>query len=70
MQQEHEIDGYQFDRDFCQQCEHGCEESRVTFRMIKDESTLFLTLYNAHNGYYGHGFEMTCGNESLHDGTL
>lgn len=66
-------DGYQFDRDFFQE---GSPESqwdeggRVTFRLEKEGASLFLTLYNSHNGYYGHGFEMTCGNERLHDGTL
>lgn len=31
---------------------------------------LFLHLYNAHNGYYGHGFEVKHGGEVVEDDTL
>ena len=30
----------------------------------------FLVLYNHHNGYYGHGFEVTHGGTSLNEGCL
>lgn len=36
----------------------------VTFRLIDGESEMFLTLYNHHNGYYEHGWEMKSGGEN------
>ena len=37
----------------------------VTFRLANDSGEeIFLTLYNHHNGYYGHGWEMRDGGES------
>lgn len=42
-----------------------------TFRLVADGGReLFLTLYNCHNGYYGHGFEMKCGEHNLYSGIL
>lgn len=31
---------------------------------------IYLCLYNAHNGYYSHGFNMDVGGETLHSGTI
>lgn len=58
-------DGFQFDRGYFME-----KSESVEFRLVKGEEEIFLLLWNSHNGYYGHGFEMTCGNEKLHDGTL
>ena len=42
----------------------------AVFKLTKGEDQIFLTLFNVQNGYYGHGFSMTCGNETLHGGTI
>ena len=31
---------------------------------------IFLVLFNDHNGYYGHGFEMKIGDETKYSGCL
>jgi hypothetical protein len=71
--EEIDFEGFQFDTQYFDDNlpdMHGEEGSAVGFRLIKGEEQIFLTLWNVHNGYYGHGFSMTCGNERLHDGTL
>jgi len=58
-----DIDGYVFDKAFF---EYVASNDRmliaggmVAFKMTCDgKPDLFLHLYNAHNGYYGHGFEV------------
>lgn len=43
----------------------------VTFKLWAiGQPDLYLTLFNHHNGYYGHGFDMAIGDKVLHDGTL
>lgn len=43
----------------------------ASFRLVSETGRdLFLTIFNFHNGYYSHGFEMTVGDESLLDGYL
>lgn len=53
--------GFNFDTDFNEgelYPDHAGGGS-VTFRLTNDAAEeLFLTLYNHHNGYYGHGWEM------------
>lgn len=66
-------EGFQFDTKFVQ---HGIEAidveegGIVVFRLTKDKAELFLTLWNSHNGYYGHGFEMSINAEIIHKGYL
>ena len=35
------------------------------FRLTKDKEEIFLLLWNDHNGFYAHGFEMKSGDEKL-----
>lgn len=42
----------------------------VTFQLKKGRKKIFLTLYNSHNGYYGHGFDMLKGLNEIHKGFL
>lgn len=68
-----EPDGFQFDREYCTTEVPGVDVEdggAVVFRLLKGEEEIFLMLWNSHNGYYGHGFDMTCGDERLHDGCL
>lgn len=58
--------GYNFDTSFK---EDGLFPDRdsggsVTFRLANEAGEeMFLTLYNHHNGYYGHGWDMRSGGE-------
>lgn len=69
---ESDLDGYQFDRDFFQEGDESEFDwgGSVTFKLDKDGDSVFLTLYNSHNGYYSHGFEMSIGNECIRDGSI
>lgn len=72
------LEDYVFDKTFVK--EHILspydEGGSVAFRLVKDsqdespKEVLYLTLYNFHNGYYGHGFEMTVGDEKISSGYL
>jgi len=43
----------------------------VSFRLLKNnEEAGFLTLWNAHNGYYRHGFQMKDEDLVIHDSDL
>lgn len=66
-------EGFNFDTKFFQEIalSGGFEEGgMVVFRMTKGEEEIFLTLYNSHNGYYSHGFEMSVGGTTIHEGDL
>lgn len=39
------------------------EGGSVTFLLKSGEEKLYLTLFNCHNGYYGHGFVFKIGDE-------
>jgi hypothetical protein len=56
-----EYPGYKFDKSYESVEEHNPGGGgEVTFRLIKDGApNLILTIYNYHNGYYGHGFTFT-----------
>lgn len=40
------------------------------FRIVSPERELFIVLTNAHNGYYGHGFELSADDRVLREGGL
>jgi len=43
----------------------------VSFRLMKDcKEAGFLTLWNSHNGYYSHGFQMQEDDLIIHDSSL
>ena len=67
--------GYNFDTSFhTRECvePNGCEETMVaTFKLKKDgEKSIYLRLWNCHNGYYAHGFDMCQGETTLYQGDL
>ena len=69
-----EPDNFQFDTEFFRE-EIPCKQDMdcggvAVFRLVKGDEEIFLTLWNAHNGYYGHGFSMECGKEQLRYGCL
>ena len=63
-------EGFVFDTTFCEEDSGGYGDNWATFRLVKDGREVFLVLYNSHNGYYCHGFEMTLKGTNLHSGGL
>jgi hypothetical protein len=66
-------DGYQFDPNFFEQNLEGYdfdEGGAAIFKLVKGHDHLFLTLFNSHNGYYGHGFEVKHGGITVNSGCL
>jgi len=72
--QEHEknegADGFNFDTEFMETSSDSNGGGQVSFRLIGDNGERFLTLWNYHNGYYSHGFEMEHGDRAIHQGIL
>lgn len=66
-------DKYSFDPeyfDYVQSRDLDCGE-QVCFRLIAEgEPDVFLHLYNAHNGWYGHGFTVSIDGEVIKDECL
>ena len=59
--------GYNFDTAFNEgelYPNHDDCGGSVTFRLANGSDEMFLTLYNHHNGYYGHGWGMRIGGET------
>lgn len=52
--------GYNFDTTFIEYGLYPCDDcgGSVTFRLTNGSAEMFLTLYNHHNGYYRHGWEI------------
>jgi len=67
---------YIFDTSFCEVLEDFAEYEgggEVAFKLTnkeKIEDVLYLILYNYHNGYYGHGFDMSINEKILYTGGL
>lgn len=68
---------YSFDTDFMKRglVSEVDEGDSVTFRLTSSQKApmfpeIFLTLYNQHNGYYGHGFQFGVGEEVKEEGML
>ena len=58
------MDGWVFDNEYFKEVEDYSlfdEGKMVIFRIVKDDQTRFIHLFNCHNGYYGHGFEFVVG---------
>ena len=67
---------YVFDVGYCNKStiteDLDCGDS-VTFKMYSKSNSsdvLYLTFFNCHNGYYGHGFEFKIGEEIKEEGCL
>jgi hypothetical protein len=68
-----DVSEYNFDPDFFQDVPSDCLDAgeMVVFKLIaNDKPDLYLHLYNCHNGYYGHGFEVKHGGETVRSGYL
>lgn len=65
-----EIPGYYFDTSFFQEIEDEREfdsGGMVVFRITNGVNEKFIHLYNAHNGYYAHGFDFEVNGEKVKD---
>ncbi len=68
-----DVNSYNFDLDFFQEVPSDSLDAgkMVVFKLVaEDKPDLYLHLYNCHNGYYGHGFEVKHGGETVQSGTL
>jgi hypothetical protein len=64
-----ELEGFNFNTKFFKECPMiDCDS--VSFKASKNRKTLYITLYNCHNGYYGHGFEANINGLKWQEGTL
>lgn len=66
-------DGFNFDPAFFKDGGLGdfYDGGAVAFRLVNPAGIeVFLTLYNAHNGYYSHGFEATVGGIAWQEGCI
>ena len=57
--------GFQFDTDYFEIEREGDYGGAAIFRLTKDKEEIFLMLWNDHNGFYAHGFEMKSGDKEL-----
>lgn len=68
-----DVSDYNFNPDFFQEVASSDLDfgEMVVFKMVAEgKPDLYLHLYNCHNGYYGHGFEVKHGGEIVRSGTL
>lgn len=62
---------YYFDTEYFLEGEDFEMGGWVKFRLVEEDGEdLFLMLYNSHNGFYSHGFEMEVGGEQLYYGSI
>jgi len=72
VKEEIDADGFNFDREFFKEVsgdDFDCGGMAV-FRLTKGDEEIFLSLFNAHNGYYSHGFRVTVGGITIREGSL
>lgn len=67
---------YNFDKEYFHEAE-GKERNEydnggaVTFKLIcQNKPDIYLTLFNIHNGYYSHGFEMQQNKTTIKEGSI
>lgn len=69
-----DLEAYVFDQDYFLELDPdtkwGDHNGSVTFRLTNGSEELYLTLFNHHNGYYGHGFTMLDGQFQVRQGYL
>ena len=68
-----DLEPYSFDPNYLQELEAAnLDEGRmVAFRLIaKGKPDLYLHLYNSHNGYYSHGFQVKHGDTVVQEDYL
>lgn len=68
-----DVSGFVFDTEYFNCLKQDCDGGGIViFRLVnkQTEESLFLHLYNSHNGYYAHGFEMKMGDKIIHDSSI
>ena len=67
-----DLESYVFDKDSFEEVECGDADcSMVAFRLVSEGNPdLYLHLFNVHNGYYSHGFEVKHSGEVVESGSL
>lgn len=66
------LKGFVFDTAFFMQvaaCDFE-DGGMAIFRIVNGKAEKFLHIFNAHNGYYGHGFVFTVGGNTAREGML
>ena len=70
MEEPSDLETYLFEKTFFrQEIKHGDREE-ATFMLSNKGNTIFLNIFNDHNGYYGHGFDFTWAGNLIKSGTL
>ena len=67
------INEYMFDQDFFQKVESEDLDAggQVVFKIVcENKPDLYLSIFNAHNGWYSHGFKFGVEDKVLRDGYL
>ena len=71
------LSNYRFDPDYFLKIENkdeygSSEGGSMAFKLINqnDKTELYLTIYNIHNGYYGHGFSFMKDGEIVTQGCI
>jgi len=69
------LEDFSFDKNYCQEYKHedmsGDQRNIIIFRASnKDKEFKYLHLFNLHNGYYSHGFEVKHGEWIVKRGDL
>ena len=67
-----DLKGFAFDTAFFKQVDGGDFDGggMAIFRVVNGEAEKFVHIFNAHNGYYGHGFDFTIAGLTAREGTL
>ena len=74
----HDLSGWRFDPSWFREVTGIWTEGRkvrgtgpmVVFRIMKCQDERFIHLFNCHNGYYTHGFELKAGEDVLKSGQI
>ena len=73
-QKDFDLQEYIFDTSYFKEVQNAREFDEgglVLFKLTaENKPSLFLHIYNSHNGYYGHGFESKIGDVSWKNGVL
>jgi len=70
---EESLEDYNFDPNFFQDVDGDYNSGgMVVFKLINEKNgdEKYLHLFNIHNGYYGHGFQLSIDNKIIQDGCL
>lgn len=80
LNQPNSLDGYNFDKEYFEELSYLTRKdedwntldagSVAVFKLTNGKDEKFLHLFNCHNGYYGHGFEVKHGGEVVNEGYL